>query len=51
MVSNIDQLLAYVTAAPIGRKVTTDLYVKLTDSKQYLDSSSCHPYHYKKKIP
>ena len=29
-------------------KIITDLYVKPTDNHQYLDSSSCHPYHYKK---
>ena len=28
-------------------KIITDLYVKPTDSHQYLDSSSCHPYHCK----
>ena len=32
-------------------KTTTDLYVKATDSHQYLHSSSCHPYHCKKGIP
>ena len=32
-------------------KITTDLYVKATDSHQYLHSSSCHPYHCKKGIP
>ena len=29
-------------------KIITDLYVKPTDTHQYLDSSSCHPYHCKK---
>ena len=28
-------------------KVSTDLYVKPTDTHQYLLSSSCHPYHTK----
>ena len=28
-----------------------NLYVKPTDTHQYLDSSSCHPYHCKKSIP
>ena len=28
-----------------------DLCVKPTDTHQYLDSSSCHPYHCKKSIP
>ena len=32
-------------------KIITDLYVKLTDTHQYLDSSSCHPCHCKKRIP
>ena len=40
-----------LTVSLIGRKVTTDLYVKPTDSHEYLHSSSCHPYHYKKGIP
>ena len=34
-----------------GGKIITDLYVKPTDTHQYLDSSSCHPYHCKKKYP
>ena len=32
-------------------KIITDLYVKPTDTYQYLDSLSCHPYHCKKGIP
>ena len=32
-------------------KIKTDLYVKPTDTHQYLHSSSCHPYHCKKRIP
>ena len=31
-------------------KLITDLYVKPTDSHQYLDPSSCHPYHCTKSI-
>ena len=31
-------------------KLRTDLYVKQTDSHQYLHSSSCHPYHCTKLI-
>ena len=31
--------------------IKTDLYVKPTDTHQYLHSSSCHPYHCKKGIP
>ena len=30
--------------------IITDLYLKATDTHQYLDSSSCHPYHSKKSI-
>ena len=40
-----------VTVSLIGGKITTDLYVKATDSHQYLHSSSCHPHHCKKGIP
>ena len=29
-------------------KIITNLYVKATDTHQYFDSSSCHPYHSKK---
>ena len=32
-------------------KVITDLYVKPTDTHQYLDYLSFHPYHCKKKHP
>ena len=32
-------------------KLITDLYVKQTDSHQYLDPSSCHPYHCTKSTP
>ena len=31
--------------------IETDLYVKPTDSHQYLQSSSCHPFHCKKGKP
>ena len=31
--------------------IETDLFVKPTDSHQYLQSSSCHPFHCKKGIP
>ncbi len=34
-----------------GDKLSTDLYVKETDSHQYLHFDSCHPYHTKKGIP
>ena len=32
-------------------KILTNLYVKPTVTHQYLDSSSCHPYHCKRNIP
>ena len=32
-------------------KIIIDLYVKPTDTHQYLDSSPCRPYHCKKSIP
>ena len=31
-------------------KIKTDLYVKPTNTHQYLHSSSCHPYHCKTEI-
>ena len=31
--------------------LSTDLFVKPTDTHQFLDPSSCHPYHCKKGIP
>ena len=34
-----------------GNQLTTDLYVKPTDSHQYLHASSCHVFHSKKAIP
>ena len=40
-----------VTVSLIDGQIETDLYVKPTDSYQYLHSSSCHPYHCKKSIP
>ena len=40
-----------VTVSLIERHIETDVYVKLIDSRQYLHSSSCHPYHCKKSIP
>ena len=35
----------------IAGVIETDLYVKPTDSHQYLLSSSCHPFYCKKGIP
>ena len=40
-----------VTVSLTDGKITTDLYIKVSDSHQYLHSSSCHPYHCKKGIP
>ena len=34
-----------------GNVLSTDLYVKETDSHQFLHFDSCHPYHTKKAIP
>ena len=34
-----------------NNEISTDLYVKETDSHQYLHPSSCHPYHFVKSIP
>ena len=40
-----------VTVSLIEGVIETDLFVKPTDSHQYLQSSSCHPFHCKKGIP
>ena len=34
-----------------NRQLETDLHIKPTDTHQFLDSPSCHPYHCKKSIP
>ena len=34
-----------------NRQLETDLHIKLTDTHHFLDSTSCHSYHYKKSIP
>ena len=34
-----------------GNKLLTNLYIKPTDTHQYLEFSSCHVYHSKKFIP
>ena len=39
-----------VTVPLIDGQIETDVYVKPTDSRQYLHSSSCHSYHSKKSI-
>ena len=33
------------------RQLETDLHKKPTDTHQFLDSTSCHPYHSKKSMP
>ena len=33
-----------------NRELETELYIKPADTHQCLDSTSCHPYHYKKSI-
>ena len=33
------------------KEMSTDLYVKERDSHQYLQPSSCHPYHCVKSVP
>ena len=35
----------------VGPRIKTDLFVKETDTHQYLHFSSCHPFHTKKGIP
>ena len=40
-----------VTESLIDGVIETDLFVKPTDSHQYLQSSSCHPFHCKNGIP
>ena len=40
-----------VTVYLENENIKTDLYVKSTDTHQYLHSSSYHPYHCKKGIP
>ena len=40
-----------VTVSLIEGVIETDLFVKPTDSHQYLQSSSCHPFRCKKGIP
>ena len=40
-----------VSVIRIGNRLHTDLFVKPTDTHQYLHASSCHVYHSKKSIP
>ena len=41
----------YVNIKLIDGELKTDLFVKPTDTHQFLDPTSCHPYHCKKGIP
>lgn len=34
-----------------GLSITTDIYYKPTDTKQYLDYNSCHPRHIRRNVP
>ena len=34
-----------------NKQLASDLYIKPTDTRQYLHASSCHLYHSKKSIP
>ena len=40
-----------VTVIKKGNQLVTDLYIKPTDTHQYLHASSCHVFHCKKSIP
>ena len=40
-----------VTVTKIGNRLKTDLFTKVTDTHQFLEFSSCHPYHTKRSIP
>ena len=40
-----------VTVSLIEELIETELYVKSTDTHQYLRSNSCHPFHCKNGIP
>ena len=40
-----------VSVSKKDNQLVTDLYIKPTDTHQYLHASSCHVYHSKKSIP
>ena len=40
-----------VSVRKTNKQLVTDLYIKPTDTHQYLHASSCHVYHSKKSIP
>ena len=41
----------YLNVKLIDGELKTDLFVKATDTHQFLDPTSSHPYHCKKGIP
>ena len=41
----------YLNVKLIDEELKTDLFVKATDTHQFLDPTSSHPYHCKKGIP
>ena len=41
----------YIQVIRSGNQLITDLFVKSTDTHQYLHASSCHVYHFKRAIP
>ena len=47
--TEIDFLDVLVTR--VGDSLKTDLYTKETDTHQFLEFSSCHPFHVKRSIP
>lgn len=40
-----------VTLTRVGDRLKTDLFCKKTDTHQFLEFSSCHPFHTKRSIP
>ena len=43
--------LPYVAVMKKGNQLVTDLYAKPTDTREYLNASSCHVSNWKKSIP
>ena len=50
-ISNVSIDFLDVKVIRHGEKLVTDLFVKSTDTHQYLHASSCHVYHSKRSIP
>ena len=40
-----------VTLTRVGDRLKTDLFTKKTDTHQFLEFTSCHPFHTKRSIP